>query len=134
MAISLDLRAPAARGTPTPPAPARPEPRPDHSRPDHVQLRARRNPRLVAIGVLCACVGGLGGAMAYQQAGQSHAVIVVQRRSERERVAAETACQSLAQLSRKAVDPVNRTVVTFAGDNFLIIDNVGNKCPYHQVK
>lgn len=80
MAISLDLRAPAARGAANSVPSARQEqPLSDQLRPGQVQLRARRNPRLIAVGVLCACVGGLGGAMAYQQAGQSHAVIVVQQ-------------------------------------------------------
>ena len=41
-------------------------------------LKARRSPRLVAAGLLVACLGGLGGAMAYQQASHANQVIVVQ--------------------------------------------------------
>lgn len=42
-------------------------------------LRPRRSPRLVAAGVLLACLGGLGGAMAYQQASHANQVVVVSR-------------------------------------------------------
>lgn len=42
-------------------------------------LKARRSPRLVAAGLLVACLGGLGGAMAYQQASHANQVVVVQR-------------------------------------------------------
>lgn len=38
--------------------------------------RARRSPRLVAAGVLLACLGGLGSAMAFQQASHANQVLV----------------------------------------------------------
>lgn len=43
------------------------------------QLRPRRSPRLAAAGVLLACLGGLGGAMAYQQTTHANQVVVVSR-------------------------------------------------------
>lgn len=48
--------------------------KPDQSLP---RLRLRRNPRLIAIGALAVCVGGLGTAMAYQQTGHTQSVVVV---------------------------------------------------------
>ncbi|MEL4504772.1 SAF domain-containing protein [Luteococcus sp. H138] len=42
-------------------------------------LRPRRSPRLVAAGLLLACLGGLGGAMAYQEASHANQVVVMQR-------------------------------------------------------
>lgn len=41
-------------------------------------LRPRRSPRLVAAGALLACLGGLGGALAFQQASHADQVVVVQ--------------------------------------------------------
>lgn len=49
------------------------------SRPEAVQLRARRSPRLIIAGVLCACLGGLGAALVYAQATSSTQVLVVAR-------------------------------------------------------
>lgn len=40
-------------------------------------LRPRRSPRLIAAGVLCGCLGALGGALVWQQASSSHPVVVV---------------------------------------------------------
>lgn len=61
-------------------APARP-PSVDPDRPAALatHLRPRRSPRLVAAGLLLACLGGLGGAMAYQQASHANQVVVMQR-------------------------------------------------------
>lgn len=42
-------------------------------------LRARRSPRLILIGVLCACLGGLGCALAWQQTTHAHQVVVAAR-------------------------------------------------------
>lgn len=41
------------------------------------QLRARRSPKLIALGVLAICVGGLGTAFAYQQATASNSIVIV---------------------------------------------------------
>lgn len=41
-------------------------------------LRARRSPRLLALGLLLACLGGLGAALGFQQAMHSNQVVVVQ--------------------------------------------------------
>lgn len=51
-----------------------PTPTPAAGRPP---LRTKRNPRLIAIGLLAASVGGLGTALAYQQAGHSQSIIIV---------------------------------------------------------
>lgn len=59
---------------PTAPAPARVP-----TRPDTVQLRARRSPRLVAIGVLLAVLGGLGAGAAWSQASHATTVVVAAR-------------------------------------------------------
>lgn len=40
-------------------------------------VRARRNPRLIIIGVLCVCLGGLGIGFAWQQASDSQQVVVM---------------------------------------------------------
>lgn len=53
-------------------------------------LKARRSPRLMAAGLLVACLGGLGGAMAYQQASHANQVIVVQRTVPRGEVLKQT--------------------------------------------
>ncbi|CEG92164.1 Hypothetical membrane protein [Propionibacterium freudenreichii] len=42
-------------------------------------LRARRSPRLIIIGVLCACLGGLGCAVAWHQATDARQVVVMVR-------------------------------------------------------
>lgn len=47
--------------------------------PVEARLKARRSPRLVAAGVVLACLGGLGGAMAFQEATHANQVVVVQR-------------------------------------------------------
>lgn len=46
-------------------------------RPEGVQLRARRSPRLAAVGVLVACLGGLGAGTAWHQATSASSVVVV---------------------------------------------------------
>lgn len=48
-------------------------------RPQGVQLRARRNPRLMALGILLACLGGLGAALLWQGISHSASVLVVAR-------------------------------------------------------
>lgn len=47
--------------------------------PSGVQLRTRRSPRLILLGVLCVCLGGLGAAMAFGQIADADPVIVVER-------------------------------------------------------
>ncbi|GAA1390719.1 SAF domain-containing protein [Luteococcus peritonei] len=47
------------------------------------RLRARRSPRMIAAGVALACLGGLGGAMAFQEATHANQVVVVQRQVAR---------------------------------------------------
>ena len=49
------------------------------NRPEAVQLRARRNPRLMIAGVLCACLGGLGAALVHAQTSTSAQVLMVAR-------------------------------------------------------
>lgn len=49
------------------------------SRPAAVRLRARRNPRLIVIGVLCACLGALGMGWAWHGAQRTQPVILVNR-------------------------------------------------------
>lgn len=49
------------------------------SAPVAAHLRPRRSPRLVAAGVLLACLGGLGGALAYQDASHANQVVVMAR-------------------------------------------------------
>ncbi|MGO4957609.1 SAF domain-containing protein [Luteococcus sp. Sow4_B9] len=61
-----------APGSPSGSAPKLPESHTAH-------LRPRRSPRMAAAGVLLACLGGLGAAVAYQQAAHSNQVVVVQR-------------------------------------------------------
>jgi hypothetical protein len=39
---------------------------------------ARRNPRIIAIGLLCACLGGLGAAVTWQRVSHSQSAVVVQ--------------------------------------------------------
>jgi len=46
-----------------------------HDRPS----RPRRSPKLIAIGILCACLGGLGAAFAWTSVTTAHPVIVAQR-------------------------------------------------------
>lgn len=48
-------------------------------RPGGVQLRPRRSPRLIALGVLCACLGGLGSAYLYMNSTTSQQVLVMAR-------------------------------------------------------
>lgn len=71
---TIDDRAPGASSSPgrTPLARASAAPLAAH-------LRPRRSPRLVAAGVLLASLGGLGGAMAYQQASHANQVLVTTR-------------------------------------------------------
>lgn len=40
-------------------------------------LRARRSPRLIVLGLLCACLGGLGSAFVFQQLTDARQVVVV---------------------------------------------------------
>ncbi|SYZ33650.1 SAF domain-containing protein [Propionibacterium australiense] len=42
-------------------------------------LRARRSPRLILVGVLCACLGGLGCVLAWQQTTHARQVVVAAR-------------------------------------------------------
>ena len=49
------------------------------TRPDAVQLRARRNPRLVIAGVLCAALGGLGAAVVHAETSSSAQVLMAAR-------------------------------------------------------
>jgi len=46
-------------------------------RPATVQLRARRSPRLIVIGVLCACLGGLAMAWAWSGTQESRTVVLM---------------------------------------------------------
>lgn len=43
------------------------------------QLRGRRSPRLILIGILAMCLGGLGAAVLYQQSTTSHRVLISTR-------------------------------------------------------
>lgn len=47
------------------------------ARPDQVQLRARRSPKLIALGLLLACLGGLGGALLLQTSAHTSSVLVM---------------------------------------------------------
>lgn len=53
------------------------------ARPEGVQLRARRSPRLIAIGVLCVCLGGLGAAYLYGTVTRSQQVVMVAQTVQR---------------------------------------------------
>lgn len=46
-------------------------------------MRPRRNPRAIAIGALCICLGGLGAGFSYQQAVSSQQVVIVQHPLQR---------------------------------------------------
>lgn len=46
-------------------------------RPDAVRLRARRSPRLIALGVLLVCLGGLGAAVLYTMNTNHESVLVM---------------------------------------------------------
>ncbi|MFB9618582.1 SAF domain-containing protein [Brooklawnia cerclae] len=72
---STTTRPDAGRSKPSAAAPQRPPVLPQ--RPDDVRLRARRNPRLIVIGILCACLGSLGMAWAWSTAQDSRTVVVV---------------------------------------------------------
>lgn len=52
---------------------------PDWLKPHERPSRPRRSPKLIAIGVLCACLGGLGAAFAWTSMTTAQSVIVVQR-------------------------------------------------------
>ncbi len=54
-------------------------PEPLGSRPSEVRLRARRSPRLVALGVLLAALGGLGGATVLTTSTHTQSVLVMTR-------------------------------------------------------
>ena len=49
------------------------------SRPGEVRLRARRSPRLIALGILLACLGGLGGATLLTTSTHTSSVVVMTR-------------------------------------------------------
>ncbi|MGI5952365.1 MAG: flagellar biosynthesis protein FlgA [Brooklawnia sp.] len=49
------------------------------ARPPEVRLRARRNPRLIVLGVLCACVGALVMGWAWSSRTDSQTVVLVTR-------------------------------------------------------
>ena len=65
-------RPPAAQPARARPATAEPPPRPAA-----VQLRARRSTRLIIIGVLCACLGGLAMAWAWSGTQESRTVVLM---------------------------------------------------------
>lgn len=67
---TLIVGTPGANGT----APDRLPPRPQA-----VQLRARRSPRLMVIGLLCACLGALGMGWAWNSQSQTQSVVLVTR-------------------------------------------------------
>lgn len=50
-----------------------------HDAPVATHLRPRRSPRLIAVGALLTCLGGLGGALAYQDASHANRVVVMAR-------------------------------------------------------
>lgn len=50
---------------------------PSAPRPDAVQLRARRSPRLIALGILLVALGGLGAGYLYLQGAEQHAVLAM---------------------------------------------------------
>jgi|GEM_PF-131445 len=52
---------------------------PDWLKPHERPSRPRRSPKLIAIGILCACLGGLGAAFAWTSMTTAVSVIVVQR-------------------------------------------------------
>jgi len=77
-------RPPQASSPVAPPAGAPPPsgplpPAQDWARPPDRTPRPRRSPKLIAIGVLCACLGGLGAAFAWTNLSQAESVIVVER-------------------------------------------------------
>lgn len=47
------------------------------ARPDGVRLRARRSPKLLALGVLLACLGGLGAAALYTSVAHNQSVLIL---------------------------------------------------------
>ncbi len=47
------------------------------TRPTGVRLRARRSPLIAALGILLACLGGLGGALLFQAAAERTSVLVM---------------------------------------------------------
>lgn len=49
------------------------------SRPSDVRVRARRSPRLIALGILLACLGGLAGAMLLTTSTRTASVVVMAR-------------------------------------------------------
>lgn len=54
-----------------------PDPVPDTRRPDGVRLRARRSPRLIALGVLLVVLGGLGAAALHSMTTDEEAAVVM---------------------------------------------------------
>lgn len=54
-------------------------PPPSSSRPEAVQLRARRSPRLIALGILAIVLGALGAAALYSMNTDLHDVVVMSR-------------------------------------------------------
>lgn len=52
---------------------------PSAPRPDAVQLRARRSPRLIALGVVLVVLGGLGSAALYGVGTDQHTAVVMRR-------------------------------------------------------
>lgn len=53
------------------------------TRPQGVRLRARRSPMIIALGILLACLGGLGGALLFQSAAERTSVLVMVHTVER---------------------------------------------------
>jgi len=61
-----------------PPVAVREEP-PGWAQPPERRARPRRSPKLIAIGVLCACLGGLAAAFAWTNLSTAQTVVVAQR-------------------------------------------------------
>ena len=51
-------------------------------RPEAVQLRARRSPRVVALGILCMVLGALGAAALYTSVSDNSSVVMVTRKAD----------------------------------------------------
>ncbi|MDO4784372.1 MAG: SAF domain-containing protein [Propionibacteriaceae bacterium] len=79
------------------------------ARPSGVQLRARRNPRLIALGVLTACLGALGVAYLYSATTSSQQVLVM---------ASEVARGTVVQ-------PGDLTVVTIGSAQGITVTDAG---------
>lgn len=92
-------------------------------------LRARRSPRLIVLGVLCACLGGLGCALALQQLTDARQVLVVVHPLSRGQVvtAGDLGTVSIGSASGAAVVPaeqlsslVGKTALTDLGQGAVL--------------